>query len=84
MDLTGLTSFKVSYNVDLDNILTITFKDVTGMTTLGEIVIENPKAKALMDMLAMIASERVNPEDGQTIHRMFYLATDNLATVEFV
>lgn len=83
MDLTNNTVIKTSYAVDVDNILTITFKDVANVV-IDTIVIENVKYRSLMKALEIVSSERITSLMTQVGHRTVYHSQDNGAETTFL
>ena len=83
INLTSKPIIKTAYEVDEDNILTITFKDSLDVV-IDVIVIENIKYRSLIRALEIISSERISSLDTQVGHRTIYKALDNEAETIFI
>ena len=85
MDLTGVTSFLVKHTLDEETgILTITFRDSTDTTTLGEVILENVRSRAFFEsVLRMEEARYPNGVVRQGFKSIFDLQAEQ-GTTEFV
>lgn len=83
MDLRGQTELRLSIDLDsVTNIVTLDIKDDSNVS-LGTIIVENIKFKALMKALAFITEERITTLDEQVASKTSYLVQDNSARITF-
>jgi hypothetical protein len=85
MDLTGVTSFIVKHALDENTgVLTITFRDITDTTTLGEVILEEVRARAFFESVLRMEEARFpNGVTRQGFKSFFDLQADEGET-EFV
>lgn len=85
MDFTGISKFIVKHATDeLTGILTITFRDESDSTTLGEIILEGVRARAFFESMCRIEEYRwPNGVTRQNFKTLFDVNADQ-GTTEFV
>ena len=84
MDLTAQAGLVLAYSIDANTgLTTVTFKDVTGTTTLGEIIIETLKHRSLIEGLGVTAREYFGDREARTPQRLVFDKNANVATMVF-
>ncbi|NDC22530.1 MAG: hypothetical protein EBZ49_00145 [Proteobacteria bacterium] len=88
MDLTNNDILVTSWEIDeLDNTLTLTFKDVTEATTLGTMVVDTTKFRSLVDALNQVGQALFPTEQNLTTrekHRTSFNTKTQKSTTEFL
>lgn len=85
MDFTGLTSFITKHAVDeLTGVLTITFRDDTDTTTIGEIILEGVRARAFFEAMCRIQEARWPNGITRQGHKTVFKANTDQGTTEFL
>lgn len=85
MDFTTLTKFITRHATDENTgVLTITFRDESDTTTIGEIILEGVRARAFFESLCRIQEARWPNGVVRQGHKTIFDTNADEATTEFV
>lgn len=87
MDLRGQSKIVTEYSYDEDlDVITVTFRDATEATDLGEMIIEGSRFRSMVDGISQVGRQLFPPELDLTTrekHRTLFSTDTKKATTEF-